>query len=642
MRMKQALNTRIPPRNFVCTPTSTELAAIAAGERVRLTPPLTQRVIRPDEIGGREAAIPLTIEPINETEISYFEAVRRQMAGYFSNARQHPHDYLHLPPTLYRPEELGIEPTTYYSEAQLGHWLSQDLIPSARSLSDIDGDIWTIGPDTAGNRANMWPVTSADLVLSRWLGGGWEGAASAIKAVLDETLEEGRTKALAMGVYPCMVNTTGGTPNYWDERSGMLRPLDATLRFLVHINSIMTSQIRRSQHAGVENPYIPLIITNGSVFFVVLGRLDIIDGEAYGRLGFTRMESLANYPLRLLFFAHALMHRLNPTLPPPPGFSLDEALKSTIQPSVAFKSQAKAEEALRALEMAKRASDKSGAKGNQESDGTEAGRSGGTGGRAGGVAGGGEARGGRHFPLSSLLATRLRAKDIQVHSHPSPCHAYPADSCLLDSRKKLALPLRFELVVAWWGEGRGRSDPTTFELATARDSQPATDHVPTVVLDKLLSKVDSLSVAKSTALNLVFKKAWVADERATELLNEGAIFDELYRQDDAADFLVGYAGFFESTNESHYLPVTEAGEALEDWRKESDAVIEIVEQLHQRGYVHGDLAERNVVRTPAGLRLIDLGRARRAEGHECAREMEQLKKVLAGEADWLVYSFLGY
>ncbi|BGO88844.1 hypothetical protein NBRC10512v2_000789 [Rhodotorula toruloides] len=512
------------------------------------------------------------------------------MAGYFSNARQHPHDYLHLPPTLYRPEELGIEPTTYYSEAQLGHWLSQDLIPSARSLSDIDGDIWTIGPDTAGNRANMWPVTSADLVLSRWLGGGWEGAASAIKAVLDETLEEGRTKALAMGVYPCM------------------------------INSIMTSQIRRSQHAGVENPYIPLIITNGSVFFVVLGRLDIIDGEAYGRLGFTRMESLANYPLRLLFFAHALMHRLNPTLPPPPGFSLDEALKSTIQPSVAFKSQAKAEEALRALEMAKRASDKSGAKGNQESDGTEAGRSGGTGGRAGGVAGGGEARGGRHFPLSSLLATRLRAKDIQ----------------------KLALPLRFELVVAWWGEGRGRSDPTTFELATARDSQPATDHVPTVVLDKLLSKVDSLSVAKSTALNLVFKKAWVADERATELLNEGAIFDELYRQDDAADFLVGYAGFFESTNESHYLPVTEAGEALEDWRKESDAVIEIVEQLHQRGYVHGDLAERNVVRTPAGLRLIDLGRARRAEGHECAREMEQLKKVLAGEADWLVYSFLGY
>ncbi|KAJ8296529.1 hypothetical protein OF846_000895 [Rhodotorula toruloides] len=558
MRMKQALNTRIPPRNFVCTPTSTELAAIAAGERVRLTPPLTQRVIRPDEIGGREAAIPLTIEPINETEISYFEAVRRQMAGYFSNARQHPHDYLHLPPTLYRPEELGIEPTTYYSEAQLGHWLSQDLIPSARSLSDIDGDIWTIGPDTAGNRANMWPVTSADLVLSRWLGGGWEGAASAIKAVLDETLEEGRTKALAMGVYPCM------------------------------INSIMTSQIRRSQHAGVENPYIPLIITNGSVFFVVLGRLDIIDGEAYGRLGFTRMESLANYPLRLLFFAHALMHRLNPTLPPPPGFSLDEALKSTIQPSVAFKSQAKAEEALRALEMAKRASDKSGAKGNQESD----------------------------------VAAPEAAQEV------------------LQEVARRAL--RFELVVAWWGEGRGRSDPTTFELATARDSQPATDHVPTVVLDKLLSKVDSLSVAKSTALNLVFKKAWVADERATELLNEGAIFDELYRQDDAADFLVGYAGFFESTNESHYLLVTEAGEALEDWRKESDAVIEIVEQLHQRGYVHGDLAERNVVRTPAGLRLIDLGRARRAEGHECAREMEQLKKVLAGEADWLVYSFLGY
>ncbi|CDR37081.1 RHTO0S02e10528g1_1 [Rhodotorula toruloides] len=314
------------------------------------------------------------------------------------------------------------------------------------------------------------------------------------------------------------------------------------------------------------------------------------------------------------------MHRLDPILPPPPGFALVQALKSTIQPSDAFTSRAKAEEALCGPGIAKKADDKTSATGQQESDGTEGGNKGDAGGRAGGVAEGGVPRGVRHFSASSSFVMRPRARE----------------------EKEPALPARFNLVAAWWGNGRGRSQPITYELVTARHSLPASEPIPTVVMDQRLSKKGSLFIAKSTATDFVFKEVWVADERATELLNEGAIFDELYRQDDAADFLVGYAGFFESTNESHYLLVTEAGEALEDWRKESDAVIEIVEQLHQRGYVHGDLAERNVVRTPAGLRLIDLGRARRAEEHELAQEMEQLKKVLAGEAHWIDYSFLGY
>ncbi|BGP22137.1 hypothetical protein JCM10295v2_001027 [Rhodotorula toruloides] len=101
-------------------------------------------------------------------------------------------------------------------------------------------------------------------------------------------------------------------------------------------------------------------------------------------------------------------------------------------------------------------------------------------------------------------------------------------------------------------------------------------------MDQLLSQNGSLFIAK----------IWVADEVADEVLNERATFEDLYRHGNAADYLVGYAGFFESTIRSHYLLVTEAGEAIGDCTKESDAVIKIVERLHQHGYVHGDLAER--------------------------------------------------
>lgn len=102
-----------------------------------------------------------------------------------------------------------------------------------------------------------------------------------------------------------------------------------------------------------------------------------------------------------------------------------------------------------------------------------------------------------------------------------------------------------------------------------RDSSTEnSDSIPTVVMDQLLGQNGSLFVAKSTPHNIIFKEVWVADDNVDEVLNERATFDELYRYEDAADFLVGYVGFFESTLGSHYCLVTEAGEAVADWTRE--------------------------------------------------------------------------
>ncbi|BGP00833.1 hypothetical protein JCM10021v2_004521 [Rhodotorula toruloides] len=371
---------------------------------------------------------------------------------------------------------------------------------------------------------------------------------------------------------------------YWDEESEKLRPLNRAFRLGIRLNAIITSRIRRSRRQGLDNPYIPLIVTNSSLFFVALGRIDVIDGKEYGRIGLTPIESFTDCPLRVLVFAHALMHRLVPLLPPPPGFSLDEALEASTHPSALLKSQADARRVLLAVKTAEDP-DKSGGKGEKSAHKER------------------ELGGGRKGGEEGAQAGSL----VQV-------------------QKESPLPARFDFVANWWGGG----------------SPAASEPSPTILQDRLFVQRDSLFVSQSSELNLVFKKIEIDDAHVDEFLNERACLEELYQYDDAGDCLVGYVGFFESISKSQYCLVTEAGDALEDWTEETDAVIKLVEQLHRHGYVHGDLAERNVVRAPAGLRLIDLGRARRAEGDECAREMEQLKKVLAGEADWIDYSFLGY
>lgn len=112
---------------------------------------------------------------------------------------------------------------------------------------------------------------------------------------------------------------------------------------------MVTSRIRRSRRAGLNDPYVPLIVTNGSHFFVALGKIDTIGAKEYGRIGLTRIEYLADYPLRKVVFAHALMHRRIPLLPPPPGFSLDEALKASTHSSAVLESQAEARRVLLAV-----------------------------------------------------------------------------------------------------------------------------------------------------------------------------------------------------------------------------------------------------------------------------------------------------
>lgn len=278
----------------------------------------------------------------------------------------------------------------------------------------------------------------------------------------------------------------------------------------------------------------------------MLGKNVTIDSKEYIRIGLTPIESLANFPLRILLFGHALMHQSPPRLPPPPGYSLDIALTATTHPSTAFASRAKAEAALLALKQAK--GGELGADGGGSGEGASGGDSAGGkkdggGGRKGGEKGG-----------------KKRGKDL-----------YPQN--------------QFDLVLAWWGGGQ--SLPIRYELVTVRssllrqayqtwlsrslqtrDSPTSSDRVPTIVMDQLLSKNGSLLVAKSTSLDLVFKEVCRDDDAVDELLNERACFEQLYKNDDAGDFLVGYIGFYKSNTGSYYCLVTEAAEEVDDWRSE--------------------------------------------------------------------------
>ncbi|PRQ77435.1 hypothetical protein AAT19DRAFT_8503 [Rhodotorula toruloides] len=623
---EKALNTRIPPRRFVDYP--------AASDQLdgRSTSPSTECSIRSAQVDGCEGAIPLTFETIDESTTSYVDAVSRQVDEYFRAKREQPADVLRLPAELYNAEEPPPELHTFATEEDLVCELFADLRPVARVLGFVDDPMWVAATDSMADDATLAPVTPGNLVIYRREGGEWEGAVLLVQAWTLEYLRQVHASLQTKETLPYMVmlkDTNGSSSVYSrDEASGMLQPADATTRFAVQLNAMVTSRIRRSRRAGLNDPYVPLIVTNGSHFFVALGKIDTIGAKEYGRIGLTRIEYLADYPLRKLVFAHALMHRLVPLLPPPPGFSLDEALEASTHPSALLKSQADARRVLLAVKTAEDP-DKSGGKGEKSAHKER------------------ELGGGRKGGEEGAQAGSL----VQV-------------------QKESPLPARFDFVANWWGGGQSR--PTTYELVApgprfafrTPGSPAASEPSPTILQDRLFVQRDSLFVSQSSELNLIFKKIEIDDAHVDEFLNERACLEELYQYDDAGDFLVGYVGFFESISKSQYCLVTEAGDALEDWTEEtcvpvvlpmpdqrnsadastclSDAVIKLVEQLHRHGYVHGDLAERNIVRTPAGLRLIDLGRARKAEGDECVREMEELKKVMAGEAEWMDYSFLGY
>ncbi|EMS23573.1 uncharacterized protein RHTO_07307 [Rhodotorula toruloides NP11] len=442
--LEQLLYVRIPARQFVYKPNSAQQVAAILGFKNAYRTPNIQRTICTAEVDGRVGAIPLTIERIAESLTHrYSTAVLRQVADLFSDFRTRPpNGGLYLPSSLYQPRAPSNKPSTYGSGNELQDDLLRDLCETDSILHFLDGEAWMFGRGSWQIRADVVPVTDADFELTRE--GEWDGAVIMAEAMTDSRFRRMRTVLLGMGVFPCMEETSRGVPRYWDEAKGKLRALNSYLRIAVQINSTITSRITRSKYHGLAHPYIPLIVTNGSLFFVVLGKIDAIDGRLYGRIGFTRIESFADVPLRALLFAHALMHRLDPILPPPPGFALVQALKSTIQPSDAFTSRAKAEEALCGPGIAKKADDKTSATGQQESDGTEGGNKGDAGGRAGGVAEGGVPRGVRHFSASSSFVMRPRARE----------------------EKEPALPARFNLVAAWWGNGRGRSQPITYELVT--------------------------------------------------------------------------------------------------------------------------------------------------------------------------------
>ncbi|GJN87194.1 hypothetical protein Rhopal_000139-T1 [Rhodotorula paludigena] len=175
-------------------------------------------------------------------------------------------------------------------------------------------------------------------------------------------------------------------------------------------------------------------------------------------------------------------------------------------------------------------------------------------------------------------------------------------------------------VTAW----KNRSDPFSF-FSLIRSSSPPL-HLPptgTFNFDGYLAARHDMTIYTSTSFpDLVFKFAVEGTEAGLELENEAITYSRLYNAApcSASSFAVQYLGYYLCPDSCRVVLVLERGTPVNDVDIARQDVLELLNKAHAAGVVHGDVAPRNLVRTPRGLRLIDWGRARFAEGAAAGRE----------------------
>ncbi|GAA5912446.1 hypothetical protein JCM6882_005513 [Rhodosporidiobolus microsporus] len=182
-------------------------------------------------------------------------------------------------------------------------------------------------------------------------------------------------------------------------------------------------------------------------------------------------------------------------------------------------------------------------------------------------------------------------------------------------------------------------------LESASSSSASPSHLPTaaqhpqlplptsLVLDSiLLQEPDYAVFASSAHPQLVVKVVSTSlCTKLQEVHGEADSYHHLWRTmpELAEKVVVRYGGFYKCGEEMCAL-VVERGEPIGGWAdiEGPETITSLLALFHQTGYLHGDVAPRNIVKTPRGPRFIDLGRSFPAIEAARSAELKELRDVL--------------
>ncbi|BGP08040.1 hypothetical protein JCM10049v2_003885 [Rhodotorula toruloides] len=544
------------------------------------------------------------------------------------------------------------------------------------------GETWRVEHDTDIGL----PLVEADLVC-RPVGKLWLGAVTEVKGWPDDEFEELHAYATAMDAFPVLATYVKDKKTqcvYWSESESRWLPAPPHLRTMVQISAIISSRIivskSQSQKPDGEpfEPKIVLPVMTGTRIFFVAGLVEYINSLPYSRLAISPIYSLNHRPLRSVLTGIALYHVDTDTLAVPP--SLDSALVcgSTIS-AAAVQMTVEAAEALADLQKRRSTLSRSARKPRrideaEEDDDEGAGTSGGMGpaggsgtasaqGTSGGA--GGVRRSSRLKRLSKGTASKSEAQEEEREVEERTGERFETSLFIVvrTSEGHATAPMLFlhhdDLGSSL--SSRSSSDDAFDDHAYPSPSRSAADLTPddrelsssvpsasvyalsppidppVVLLDTLLYNSASTQVYGSSTTGLAVKLVEMGDEAEEELIREAEVYEDIQRSaGDSSAFLVPFYGLFSAFSGEMAL-FTGLGEPVEDWSPYKSDIIHLVSRLHSAGYTHGDLASRNIVKTSAGLRLVDLGRATRADREEMEWEMTELKAVLEGQKEEIEY-----
>ncbi|BGO94678.1 hypothetical protein NBRC10512_004892 [Rhodotorula toruloides] len=516
--------------------------------------------------------------------------------------------------------------------------LMSELAITADCLSllraDEGDEVWDVCGDFSGTKM---ATVAADIVATI-KGREWEGGALLLQAISDQAFRSVRDSMAARKVWPPLAvvdepdkggdgkSKGRGTVTCWDADRAEWVTVPEDLKLALQIVSIISTRTRRSVALGVKVPVILLPVLTGSLLFFAGGYDVDIDGVEYFRLCLSQMYDLNGVPLRKILAAVSLLNISHEPLRLPDLFDPAIAADSDVMPDeIGWTDKAKA--ALAGLRARQRPGLRDRTSGSACDKGERAERSRTSTNEASttNVGGSGARRTDYHAVLPDIFQL--------VHNGGNPFlrqiyERISTDSTLTSMSDTNTSPTP--------STSRASSTPPRSDTSAPSSAAPSPPQYPLVKLDTLVYSRDHLRICECTELGVVFKLAWYGDDEVEELEHESAIYEALYRLPAASRFLAPYVGTYEWFG-IRLAVVTGSGAEVGEWRQHSDKIINVVSRLHDAGYIHGDLAARNVLQFPDGLRLIDLGRARKADARDRALEMKELRLVLAGVKDAIDY-----
>lgn len=346
--IETVLSERFPTRIFTPPRTASEI------RNRRSTPRPSQREIHPQNIGGVTAAVPLSIELMDETGArSFLEALLETGRHFFEGLRSDTARLASLMPQAFQHPSPSTNDLEYEIEADLERHMQEQLGPPVRVALKLlrPGEIWNVGPDPVWS-ASSFVVAASGLASYIKNERRHEGGVMELKAKLDDVFRATH-KALCRCLHFPHFAFEGSNLRYWDSEEAKWKAVPEWLKFAVQVRvhsarpatvksltlplqlaAILSTRLQRDEVEGFAKPVIILPVMTGSLLFFATDKIEEYDGGRYTRLAVSRLYNKSDVPLRLVLFVISLLHvSVNP-LSPPSDYFHDSFFKSTVTADV--------------------------------------------------------------------------------------------------------------------------------------------------------------------------------------------------------------------------------------------------------------------------------------------------------------------